>query len=76
MTNLSIKNVPETLVAQLRSRARQHHRSLQGELLSILEAAVHPTGLTIQDLHRRVKELGVRTGDDSLAMVREDRNAR
>jgi plasmid stability protein len=76
MTNLSIKNVPETLVVRLRSQARQHHRSLQGELLAILEAAVQPTGLTIQELHQRVKELGIRTGDDSVAMVREDRDAR
>jgi len=42
MPNLSIKNVPEPMLAQLRARAKQHHRSLQGELLAILEEAVHP----------------------------------
>lgn len=35
--NLSIKNVPEEWVRRLRQHAGQHHRSLQGELLSILE---------------------------------------
>ncbi|MCP4407664.1 MAG: Arc family DNA-binding protein [Gammaproteobacteria bacterium] len=39
-TNLSIKKVPDELVAHLRSRAKDHHRSLQGELLSIIEASV------------------------------------
>ncbi len=76
MTNLSIKNVPETLVARLRSQARQHHRSLQGELMAILEVALQPQGLTIQELHHRVQEIGLRTGDESVAMIREDRDAR
>ncbi len=43
MANLSIKNVPETLAARLRERATRNHRSLQGELMAILEsAAVDP----------------------------------
>ena len=45
--NLSIKNVPESLADALRARAQSHHRSLQGELMSILEAAVGP-GMTVQ----------------------------
>ena len=41
--NLSIKNVPETLAAKLRKRAERNHRSLQGELMAILEnAATEP----------------------------------
>ena len=39
--NLSIKNVPETVARKLRERAAQHHRSLQGELMAILEGAVN-----------------------------------
>ena len=37
--NLSVKNVPEVLAAKLRARAERNHRSLQGELMAILEAA-------------------------------------
>jgi plasmid stability protein len=37
--NLSIKNVPDALAAQLRERAERNHRSLQGELMAILESA-------------------------------------
>jgi plasmid stability protein len=36
MPNLSIKNVPEHVVAKLRRRAVDHHRSLQGELLDLI----------------------------------------
>jgi len=38
--NLSIKNVPEPLADRLRSRAERNHRSLQGELMAIIENAV------------------------------------
>ena len=37
--NLSVKKVPEALAARLRARAERNHRSLQGELMAILEAA-------------------------------------
>jgi len=37
--NLSIKNVPDALAARLRERAARNHRSLQGELMAILESA-------------------------------------
>lgn len=39
--NLSVKNVPEALAARLRERAARNHRSLQGELMAILEAAAN-----------------------------------
>lgn len=37
--NLSIKGVPEALAAKLRQRAERNHRSLQGELMAIIERA-------------------------------------
>ena len=39
-TNLSVKNVPESLAAALRRRARRNHRSLQGELVAILNEVI------------------------------------
>lgn len=41
VVNLSVKNVPEALAAKLRERAERNHRSLQGELMAILEAAAN-----------------------------------
>ena len=37
--SLSIKGVPEDLAARLRQRAARNHRSLQRELMALLEAA-------------------------------------
>lgn len=39
MQALHVRNVPEHVVAALKRRADAHHRSLQGELLSLLEEA-------------------------------------
>ena len=40
MPNLSIKDVPEDWAQALRQRAARNHRSLQGELMAIVEQAV------------------------------------
>ena len=40
MPNLSIKDVPEQWAEALRLRAARNHRSLQGELMSLIERAV------------------------------------
>ena len=74
--NLSIKNVPEEVVDRLRERARRNHRSMQGELLVIVEGALKPPKLTVSELRERVRQLGLRTGDDATAIIRENRDAR
>jgi plasmid stability protein len=38
--NLSIKGVPDPIAAGLRARAARNHRSLQRELMAIIEVAV------------------------------------
>ena len=43
MPNLSIKDVPEELAEALRQRAARNHRSLQGELMAIIERAAQDT---------------------------------
>lgn len=40
MPTLSIKDVPEQWAEVLRQRAARNHRSLQGELMSLIEQAV------------------------------------
>jgi antitoxin FitA len=75
MPNLTIKNVPEALVAQLRKRAQEHHRSLQGELMAILGEAVRPKTMSVDEVYERVKELGIQTKSESVVMVREDQDA-
>ena len=72
--SLSIKSVPEELVDALRSRAARNHRSIQGELLHILEAAVRPRPFRAEALRRQLHALGIATPGESVMMVREDRD--
>ena len=44
MPNLSIKDVPDELAEALRQRASRNHRSLQGELMAIIEQAALDSG--------------------------------
>ena len=75
--NLSVKNVPETLAKKLRERAERNHRSLQGELMAILEEAVRePASLSPEDVLAEVRQLGVTTPSEAVKMVREARDGR
>lgn len=75
--NLSIKNAPDEVVERLRARAARHHRSLQGELLAIVEEAVSPaTPLTPDEILAEVRQLGLRTPAEAAAIVRADRDGR
>lgn len=73
--NLSIKNVPREIVARLKERAKRHHRSLQGELLALLEETAAPK-LSAAQAYERIRDMGLTTASDSTAMAREDRDAR
>ena len=48
MPNLSIKDVPESWTEALRQRAARNHRSLQGELMAIVEQAVEEASFPAQ----------------------------
>lgn len=75
--NLSIKNAPVDLIHKLEQRARENKRSLDGEVLSILESAVvapRASSLGPSDLLREIRKLGIATPSDSVAMIREDRD--
>jgi plasmid stability protein len=75
MPNLSIKNAPDDMVERLKLRARRHHRSLQGELMAILEDAVGAARpLTPDEVLDKIRRLGLSTPSDATAMVREDRD--
>jgi antitoxin FitA len=73
--NLSIKNAPDEVVRRLRDRAARHHRSLQGELLAIIEAAVQDDGpASAAEILAEVRRLGVRTPAEAAALIRSDRD--
>jgi antitoxin FitA len=75
--NLSIKNVPDHLAEKLRQCAARHHRSLQGELVAILEESVaSERQLTPAEFLKRIKGSGLQTPEESLKFVRKDRDGR
>lgn len=75
--NLSIKNAPDDVVKRLKERAERHHRSLQGELMAIVEEAVGASRpLTPDEVLAQVRQLGLSTPRDAAAMIREDRDGR
>jgi len=74
--SLSIKGVPDDLARALRQRAEQNHRSIQGELMHILETAVRTRPFGADALIRRIQAVGVRTPGDGPAIIRRDRNRR
>lgn len=74
--NLSIKEVPDQVAEALRERARANHRSIQGELMAMLEAYVGARPFDARRLLGQVRAVGLRTADESVQMVRDDRDAR
>jgi plasmid stability protein len=75
--NLSIKNAPIEVVRRLRKRAERHHRSLQGELLAIIEAAAtEENWATPSEILAEVRRLGVNTPSEAAALIRADRDGR
>ena len=70
---LSVKGVPAELARRLRERAARNHRSLQGELLDILEHAGQT--LTFDDLAEVAKRLGIKgKSGEAARWIREDRD--
>lgn len=87
--NLSIKNVPDAVAFRLRERADRNHRSLQGELMAILEDVVRearpaPPGetspparrLSIDELARAARELFPNGTPSSVEFIRASRDGR
>ena len=75
--NLSIKSVPDALVEKLRQRAASNHRSLQGELLTILEENLErPRPLSMDESIRSLRKISVTTASESTRVIREDRDRR
>ena len=74
MAELLIRNLEPEIIKRLKLRAKQHHRSLQGELKYIVEAAtkmsIEETRKVSNTWHKRL--LG-RSFSDSTTLLREDR---
>ena len=86
--NLSVKNVPDALADRLRARAQRNHRSLQQELLSILESVTGDGGpppsdrttpgrhMSIDEVVAQAHKLFPRGTESSVAYIRAMRDGR
>jgi plasmid stability protein len=87
--NLSVKNVPDELAALLRRRAAANNRSLQRELMGILEAAVgrgtprpgaaadaKRAAITVEELLAIARKLFPRGTQSSVDYIRQMRDSR
>jgi antitoxin FitA len=81
MVNLTIKNIPEQIYDQIQTRAKINHRTINDEILYILE---HATFLQLQPIDssetleraRKVRELTANytvTADEIEKMINEGR---
>lgn len=77
--NLSIKNVPDDVAECLRTRAKVNRRSLQGELLAMVERVAAQSSIrpiTVEELHDWAKAQGFRGTGDSTEDIRRMRDER
>ncbi len=74
--NVSVKNVPDDIIDKLRNRAKRHHRSLQGELIAIMEEATKSSILSVDEAEQRLNALALKTKDEAAVWVRKLRDAR
>jgi plasmid stability protein len=73
--NLSIKNVPDHVAQGLRERAARNRRSLQKELLVIVEAAVGDgEPATVDGLLAGARRRGLTLSEEATAIVRQSRD--
>ena len=90
MPSLSIKDVPEPLLAALRQRAARNHRSLQGELMALITQAASeeqlgttaPAGTPAKAIEQIAAEHRARwpkpfkSGPRAVDIIRAERDAR
>ena len=76
--SVTVRNIPCTVLERIRARAASHHRSMQGEILAILEAsAAEPdTTLNVSAALRQVRLRGLATPAEAVEMIRADRDDR
>jgi len=76
MANLTVKGVPEPLVAELKKQAAAHRRSLNGEVLYRLERSLasgsEDTRRFLREVDRLRNEIGIHTTAEEIIAARDE----
>lgn len=76
-SNLSVKNAPGEIARGLRRAAERNRRSLQSELLAIIEAAAREERAAGPgEVLAEVRRLGLQTPCESADLIRSGRDGR
>lgn len=73
MANLLVRNLDKTIIARLKDRAARHGRSLQGEVKALLEQTTGSLEEALKIAAKCRQRFKGRKFDDSVNMIREDR---
>jgi antitoxin FitA len=79
VVTITVKNIPAQIYERLKAQAKTNHRSVNGEILSILEQAVSLPPIDVQatlERARKVRELTAKytvTADEIEKMINEGR---
>lgn len=77
MKTITLKDIPSSVHAALKQRARRHGRSLNKEAIACLEMAVAPTSVNVTamlaDLRTHRAALPGRLSDRLIQMANDDR---
>ncbi len=75
MPNVLVRDVDDTVLEKLKDQAKRNRRSLQSEVLAILNNFVAHAALSDEETAARIKDsLRGRSFSDSAALLREDRS--
>jgi len=77
---MSLKNVPDGVYARLKKRAERNHRSMNGEIIDMLEQTIE-SEMNELALQMRLDKLHASqkctvSSDEIVAMIRRDRDSR
>ncbi|MBA3886498.1 MAG: hypothetical protein H0X67_12320 [Acidobacteria bacterium] len=77
MANVLVRDLDDDVLKQLKAAAKAHGRSLQAEIHDVLQrASTHNVAETRRLSAQWLKRLRHSTQSDSVAAIREDRDAR
>ena len=77
MTDILIRNVPEEILSKLREKAANNKRSLQQELLLLIESAAEEDKFNVASSASIIREKLTayeKSYSDSTELIREDRS--